>query len=741
MVGTPPYQKRGKCGHWMPAFDKHLRCYSCRMHCKGEDPCASGAPLEACSACSALTEVEWNHLRTVFHERSAKRASKNLPADPEPEDEDPEAREIDDSILDLNTEDSGTGTTGYVSPTGVSAPAGLSPLQSTQNLPSSGIQFVQPSVPPPRSAAFLTVPTTSTVFFKTPAPPKATIQQDPMFSSAPDPQRLVPPPTPRTQMLKAHFEQQNLQMMENLSQRNQKQMLDLSSQLQSGLQQFLTSSMEEMFKKFSPTPSDSSAPQPSAQAQPSQVVQTQPNQPVPTPPEPMDTSFHQTVKKGLKGVKGSASIAQATKAVVSPTLPSPTQPPTQSESPLQRLEKGDYGLESGSSYSSASQVDDSEPENLAPPPKADFHAFIDRVRQYLGIDDPAKTEDYKLGSGLGRDPNMFRMEQSSRPPSLKLPLMDDIAKLLQNQDTVVKPGPASSTSLDIGQFVPNPPNRGNWYPVAGERFEQRPQVVPQAFSNIARPGYKGLPTASINQRELVKLELMVRECIATSNFLSTLSTASESTLNNLRAARDQREKTFGLLASDPDPNNRDQFLHQLLTSTVEDTPQMQFMLDISRSTAVAYQHLLEKFLHLLTNLVLIRRDSYLKNAHNSLDSYRLKNLRAAPISGPDLFERSLMQEYEQHLIGLGVKTGNQQSTRFHPYGKQKKKPRGRGRGAYQQGGYYQMPPPQYVMPPQFYPQQQPHRGGFRGSNKGRGARRGRGKNISGNQSQQQTQNQ
>ena len=182
---------------------------------------------------------------------------------------------------------------------------------------------------------------------------------------------------------------------------------------------------------------------------------------------------------------------------------------------------------------------------------------------------------------------MFRMEQSSRPPSLKLPLMDDIAKLLQNQDTIVKPGTSSSSSLDIGQFVPNPPNRGN--------------------------------------------------CT---------------------------------------------------------TPQMQFMLDISRSTAVAYQHLLEKFLHLLTNLVLIRRDAYLKNAYNSLDAYRLKNLRAAPVSGPDLFERSLMQEYEQHLIGLGVKTGNQQSTRFHPYGKGKKKPRGRGKGAFQQGGYYQVPPPQ-----------------------------------------------
>ena len=629
-----------------------------------------------------------------------------------------------------------------MSPTGVSAPAGLSPLQPASS--TSGSQFIQPSMPPPRSAAFHKVPpsTTSSVFFKTPAPVKPNIVQDPLFSSAPDPQRVVPPPTPRTQMLKAHFEQQNMQMMENLSQQNQKQMMDLSSQLQSGLQQFLTSSMEEMFKKFSPAPPDSAATFSSVQAQPSQVDQTQQvSQPVLTPPEPMDTSFpHTTIKKGLKGVKGSASIAPSTiKAIVSPPLPPTTQPQPQSESPLQRLEKGDYGVETGSSYSSASQIEDSEPENLAPPPKADFHALIDRVRQYLGIDDPAKTEDYKIGSGLGCDPNMFRMEQSSRPQSLKLPLMDDIAKLLQNQDTVVKPGPSSSTSLDIGQFLSNPPNRGNWYPVAGEKFEQRPQVVPQAFSNIARPGYKGLPTASINQRELVKLELMVRECIATSNFLSTLSTASESTLNNLRAARDQREKTFTLLASEPDPNNRDQFLQQLLNSTIEDTPQMQFMLDISRSTAVAYQHLLEKFLHLLTNLVLIRRHAYLKNTHNSLDSYRL-NLRAAPISGPDLFERSLMQEYEQHLIGLGVKTGNQQSTRFHPYGKHKKKPRGRGRGAYQQGGFYIVPPPQYVMPPQFYPQQ-PQRGGFRGGNRGRGCRRGRGKNNSGSQNQQQTQNQ
>ena len=42
-----------------------------------------------------------------------------------------------------------------------------------------------------------------------------------------------------------------MQMMENLSQQNLKQIQDLSAQLQSGLQQFLSSSMEQMFKNFS----------------------------------------------------------------------------------------------------------------------------------------------------------------------------------------------------------------------------------------------------------------------------------------------------------------------------------------------------------------------------------------------------------------------------------------------------------------------------------------------------------
>ena len=78
-----------------------------------------------------------------------------------------------------------------------------------------------------------------------------------------------------------------------------------------------------------------------------------------------------------------------------------------------------------------------------------------------------------------------------------------------------------------------------------------------------------------------------------------------------------------------------------------------------------------------------------------------------------------MQEYEQHLIGLGVKPGSKKEQRFHSY-KKNKKGRG-GRQQTQQGVYYQpMLAPQYMVQQPFF--QPPPQGGRRG---GRGSRRGR----------------
>ena len=224
---------------------------------------------------------------------------------------------------------------------------------------------------------------------------------------------------------------------------------------------------------------------------------------------------------------------------------------------------------------------------------------------------------------------------------------------------------------------------------------------------------------------------MTRENISIANFLSTFGMASELCRKNLRLTRDQRERLFDQFRATTDGPTREQIMLQLFTMTQQESAQMQFMLDISRSMSKPYADLVSNFLSTLTKLVLLRCDAYLCHAHPNLDAFRVRNFRAAPVSGGDLFERSLMQEYEQHLIGLGVKPGSKEQ-HFHPYMKNK-----RGRGGRQQapqGVYYQpMPAPQYMVQQPFF--QPPPQGGHRG---GRGGCRGRGRGGStcGNKQQQ-----
>ena len=74
-------------------------------------------------------------------------------------------------------------------------------------------------------------------------------------------------------------------------------------------------------------------------------------------------------------------------------------------------------------------------------PRQTFMLLLTGYMEYPEQDDLAKTEEYKLGSGPGHDPQMFQMEESSHPSSLKFPIMDDIVKLLQHQDNSMKPRP------------------------------------------------------------------------------------------------------------------------------------------------------------------------------------------------------------------------------------------------------------------------------------------------------------
>ena len=117
-------------------------------------------------------------------------------------------------------------------------------------------------------------------------------------------------------------------------------------------------------------------------------------------------------------------------------------------------------------------------------------------------------------------------------------MMADLLCLQTAQDEAVKP--TISSTLDIKknfQLFPRTKVAGTM--LVDKKYSQTAQVVPQAFSNIAKPGYRSGPPALVQQKELVKLEYMARENISIANFLSTFGMVSKSCLNNLRVSRDQ----------------------------------------------------------------------------------------------------------------------------------------------------------------------------------------------------------
>ena len=316
-------------------------------------------------------------------------------------------------------------------------------------------------------------------------------------------------------------------MMNTLQQKNQQQIKDLSAQLQTGLQAFLQQSMEQMFNHLAPA--QTQPPAATSSSPPPHIVSITPVSALPPAKseEPMDSAPSQPappeVKQGLSKVKGSSAIAQQSiQAVVSqvkvPTSTPSTQPssvPTavsapRLSSPLQALEQEEYGTDASASSSSASKPEDTtEVGEQATPPNLPFRKLVQKVREFLSIPDPAAEEDYKLGSALGRNPFLLQQEKLDRPPSIKLPMVPDLSRLQTAQDDSVKP--STSNTLEIGKFPGIPPHKGSWYSVVDNKFSQTPHVVPQAFSNIAKPGYRSGPPASVQQKDLVKLEYMTRE--------------------------------------------------------------------------------------------------------------------------------------------------------------------------------------------------------------------------------------
>ena len=102
-----------------------------------------------------------------------------------------------------------------------------------------------------------------------------------------------------------------------------------------------------------------------------------------------------------------------------------------------------------------------------------------------------------------------------------------------------------------------------------------------------------------------------------------------SSLNNLRLSKDQQERLFHQFRGTQDVPTRDEIMLQLFQNTQQKTCQMQLMEDIIRCMSKAYADLVPNFIFFLINLVLLKRDAYLRHAYPNLDAFRLHNLQCS----------------------------------------------------------------------------------------------------------------
>ena len=296
----------------------------------------------------------------------------------------------------------------------------------------------------------------------------------------------------------------------------------------------------------------------------------------PAPPE---------VKKGLSKVKGSSIIAQQSiQAVVSqvkvPTTTPSTQPssfPTAASAPrlkAQALEQEDTGLmlQLPPSLPFQSQETLRKLENRWHP----LTSLSGNWSKRLGSSCPFLTQQQKRTTSWAQQWDVIPFSCNRKswidPPSIKLPMVVDLSRLQTAQYDSVKP--STSNTLELGKFPGIPPHKGSWHSLVDDKFAQTPQVVPQVFSSIAKPGYRSRPPASVQQKDLVKLEYMTRENISIANFLSTFGMASESCLNNLHLSRDQRQRLFDQFCVTTDASTREQIMFQLFTMTKQESAQM-----------------------------------------------------------------------------------------------------------------------------------------------------------------------
>ena len=190
--------------------------------------------------------------------------------------------------------------------------------------------------------------------------------------------------------------------------------------------------------------------------------------------------------------------------------------------------------------------------------------------------------------------------------------------------------------LSKGQILNFPKPQMKFYQVSPQSFSLTAPRIQDAFKNIASPPYQAPTAISTPLKQYLAWETVSRETIQILNHVFWFKSAMEKATNEMFSEIDKMKDSVDQEDIQQSMNYIQNCLH-LQTST------MGYL-------GKALDDVLDTSMSLASNLLLNRRDNFLKFCHRDVTDKDIARLRNASLTKKELFNSKVLSEVEQNFI-------------------------------------------------------------------------------------------
>ena len=681
--GDTKGQRRGVCGHIMASFDLHKRCARCREKGLGDDDCVA---KKSCFICDGLTDSQKDMLATpTYKNRKDKKAGVLVS---------PEQVTVIASVEDKEP-------VFQPSPSAAQSAAHAHPedaSSSTSFVTSDQLQQISDQWAE-QFARFEALLSRGNMF----STPKSSVQHVPSHAPISD-TPFIPPSARLTGPVEFPAEGEvDKQQDGNTVQR------DVKEQKKSRKSRKDTKDDKRSKKRqVSPSPDvgtlhSKSVPvpvKPPVQAQVTSGPEVVPKQKSKPAPQSTVTSDPEQSKLFFPGTTGPVSAQPGPSGQVPPVVQTsslfgdstvaeayraPPEPdfldidPPQSEASYSEDQVSDEGEISSDTLDRPEQTED-----------MNYRETVRSIRSFMGWNHIPTFESDLSEPDKSNNPWKGKLPKRPARISVAMPPDDWLCQKLEKLNTVVAEGYPSrsqdSAGLKKDQFVKVPKSQSRWYQMHMIRPEgpHRPgktlfswhnseakvnSQFPRIVKASAYPS-TGPPSRPISQEYLRRWERCSRENSYIVNHAAGFN----------RCTSELQERMTGHVNMLHARINKGKAPKEVSAALSDLKDLTAFHQNVSVAMGTALQHLADSLFVQMSNLILLRRDSYLDHVKNGIKPDTYNQLRNAPLFGLGLFPDAVIRTAEQDIAshhstgsvprpgpGAAQQTGWRSSQRYRPY--------------------------------------------------------------------------